>query len=320
MSIYWCYKFSLNEGKSAIHYRKFSLTTKDPVIPTLSLCFKNPFLQDRLTAFGMNEESYLSFLAGNSFDKKILNIDFNSVTMNITDYIKEYQVFFKNGSKQEIDAKIIQNTNANWISNTFNGFIFDRFYKCFSFNIPKIRNLRIFRIKLSNNIFKDGLRPTDHKFSAWIHLPQQLLLASNTEKWTWPYRASKSIYKTRFLVKSFEIYEMRNTRESACNENWKNFNDWALKMFETEVGCRSPYQIIDQYHKMCDSQDQIHQFFNYQSLVADDKFLMPCNTLENLRMEFLETESEEAIIEDFGYSFIGIYFYMSSYKEITNTR
>ena len=71
---------------------------------------------------------------------------------------------------------------------------------------------------------------------------------------------------------------------------------------------------------MCDSQDQIHQFFNYQSLVADDKLLMPCDTLENLRMEFLETESEEAIIEDFGYFFIGIYFYMSSYKEITNTR
>ena len=87
MSIYWCYKFSLNEGTSAVHYRKFSLTAKDPVIPTLSLCFENPFLQDRLTEFGTKEESYLSFLDGNSFDKKILNIDFNSVTMNITDYI-----------------------------------------------------------------------------------------------------------------------------------------------------------------------------------------------------------------------------------------
>ena len=70
MSIYWCYKFSLDEGTSAINYRKFSLLSEDPIVPTLTLCFKNPFLRDRLTDLGTNEDSYLSFLAGKSFDEK----------------------------------------------------------------------------------------------------------------------------------------------------------------------------------------------------------------------------------------------------------
>ena len=252
--------------------------------------------------------------------KKLLNIDFNSVTLNITNYIKEFRVHFNNGSKLNPDSIILQKMKNSGLSNTFNGFIFDRFYKCFSFHIPKINNLQIFRVHLSNKLFKDGIRPIDDTFSAWIHLPQQFLLPSNYEKWTWPYRSGKLFYKTRFIVKSFEIYKKRDTEQNDCTENWKDFNNRTMELFEKEIGCRSPYQIFDKTHKICESQDQIRRSFNYRSLVADGKYQMPCNTLENLHMEFLETEIKEVEIEDFGHFAIGIHFLMSSYKEITNTR
>lgn len=320
MSIYWCYRFSLNEGTSAINYRKLSLLSEDPIIPTLSLCFKNPFLQDRLSEFGTNEDDYLSFLEGEYFDKKMLSIDFNLVTINITKYIKGYHVAFNNGSKLNSDSIIIKKMKDNCLSNTFNGFIYGRFWKCYSFHTPKINNLQIFRVRQSNKLFKDGLRPMDDTFSAWIHLPQQFLLPSNTEKWTWPYRVKKSIYKSRFLIKSFEIYKKRNTETNTCTENWKIFNNWTMELFEKEIGCRSPYQIIDKTYEICDSQDEIRRSFNYRSLVADGRYQMPCNTLENLHVNFLESEIKGVERKDFGHFQIGIHFIMSSYKEITNTR
>ena len=159
LCIYWFYTFSLNEGKSEVQYIRFSPESSVTNVPTMSLCFGNPFLKDQLSRYGTNEDSYLSFLEGKSFDEKMMNINYHLVTMNITDYIKEYQIFFKNGSNVKIDTTLIPLTNEVYVSNSFNGFILGgntAFYKCFSLDIPKIKDLMIFRILLSNKIFKDG--------------------------------------------------------------------------------------------------------------------------------------------------------------------
>ena len=82
---------------------------------------------------------------------------------------------------------------------------------------------------------------------------------------------------------------------------------------------------------MCDSQDQIRRFFDYQAMIADGIYQMPCNTMENIIVDFLETidgeseavESQDKLLNDnkgFGYFWIGIGFYASSYKEVINKR
>ena len=79
---------------------------------------------------------------------------------------------------------------------------------------------------------------------------------------------------------------------------------------------------------MCDSQDQIRRFFDYQAIIADGKYQMPCNTMENIIVDFLETidaesESQDKLLTDnkgFGYFWIGIGFYATSYKEVINKR
>mgnify|MGYP001431180516 CR=1 FL=1 len=62
-----------------------------------------------------------------------------------------------------------------------------RFRKCFALNIPKIQNLYVFMIILSNNMFINtlGERPTLFGFKTVYHLPQQYLLHGENEKWQW---------------------------------------------------------------------------------------------------------------------------------------
>ena len=322
MCIYWIYLFNLNEGKSEINYRKFAPESIDAVVPTLTLCLDNPFLNDRLADFGTDNNSYFSFLAGKSFDKKMLRIDLDLVTSNITHHVKDYQIIFRNNTYVRYEKK------ESWISNNFNGIVFNRFYKCFSLHIPKLKDLVVFRVRLSNKIFRNGVRPT--KFlMAYIHMQQQFLTPGNRDKWTWPKKGKKSFYKTRFLIQSYELYKKRNTKQNHCSENWKNFDTWILKSFEKEVGCKNPYLTYDKTLKMCESKDQIHRFANFPAIVNDGKYPMPCNRMENLGFEFLETKDDtdvdvlNKLRKDnggFGYFWFGINFRASSYKEISNTR
>ena len=71
---YWCYKFGLDEELSVIHYTKF-FDTNDDVFPTVSLCFRNPFIEGRLATYGINGSLYFDFLAGNLFSKELMRVN-----------------------------------------------------------------------------------------------------------------------------------------------------------------------------------------------------------------------------------------------------
>ena len=320
---YWFYKFQLNEGTSVVNFKKFSPESRVDNIPTISLCFDNPVLNDSLAEYGTDQDDYLSFLEGKSFNEKMLKIDYNYVTLNITNYIKEYQIFFKNGSSVKISQALMQHKTDIYTSNSFNGYIlgaYTAFYKCFSLEIPNMKDLMIFRMLVSNEIFRDGLRPVKYKFKTYLHLPQHFLMPGYDYKWTWDYMSRKSIYKTRFIVRSYEIDRKRNTNENFCYENWNNYDTWVLKQFENEVGCRSPYTLNDGSQKMCKSQDEFRRSYFYRGIVADGKYPKPCSTMESVRMEFMESKGEDVTNEQYGHFWFGIYFYLDSYKEIVHIR
>ena len=96
---YWCYQFSRNEDLTVVQYKEFK-GTKEGIFPTASFCLGDNFvlLKEKLDQYDVNETSYLSFLKGNLFDNKMLSINFSYVTIDITDYIKGYRLYFKNGS------------------------------------------------------------------------------------------------------------------------------------------------------------------------------------------------------------------------------
>ena len=113
MCAYWGHKFTLNKDYSVITYKTFDGEVGD-IHPTISLCLKNPFLEDRLAGCGVNVSSYLSFLKGDHFEESMLNIDYNNVTIDISDYIKGYRIFFSNGSISKFDSRFSKRKIKRW--------------------------------------------------------------------------------------------------------------------------------------------------------------------------------------------------------------
>ena len=93
--VYWVYKYRLDEDLSVITYQKFYEREND-VYPTVSLCFNNPFLAQSLADIRVNESAYLGFLTGQYFSEEMLEIKYENVTIDISNYVQGYMMYFLN--------------------------------------------------------------------------------------------------------------------------------------------------------------------------------------------------------------------------------
>ena len=149
------------------------------------------FSSEVLLKHGTDKKSYLAFLEGKEFEKEMLNITYTSLTINLIEHIKGYRVYFRNGSYDNFDSNLTVDQKKTLIFNSFNGLIgsYGYFCKCYSLVVPRIKDLRIFRILISNKVFPNGERPKKYFFRTFMHLSNHFLLSTNTEKWTWPDRS-----------------------------------------------------------------------------------------------------------------------------------
>ena len=99
------------------------------------------------------------------------------LTFQIT--LKGIDFPFENGSRIQYNSHLNREQIKKLIYVSHNGVQdFDGgVYKCFALEIPRIPNLLIVRILLSNNIFPNGERPMIGGLRAIYHLFQQFLLA-----------------------------------------------------------------------------------------------------------------------------------------------
>ena len=105
LSAFWLYKYTLNEDLSVFEYKQF-YKTEDDVFPVLSLCFRNPFLTEKLRQnHGINELTYLSFLQGKNLTTKMLEIDYDKITLELTDYLTQYTISYRNNSHQSFQSE-----------------------------------------------------------------------------------------------------------------------------------------------------------------------------------------------------------------------
>ena len=216
---YWCYQYSLNDDLSVVRYKEFQVTNDD-IYPTASFCLGNPFLKKKLTVYGVNDTAYLDFLRGTSFTKGMLNINFSDVTIDITDYIKGYELYFKNetGILFTSDLTLQQKTKLTYTS--FIGFGYDNIlYKCFALEIPSVIDLSSMRILLSNEIFPNGMRPTTDFLTTFTHSSKQFLLSKNTERWVWPYRSNDECYTMWIHVHGVDVVMKRDKKQQPCNKD-----------------------------------------------------------------------------------------------------
>ena len=69
-------KYNANEDVSQNNFQNFHQDGEDNVYPSVTLCLANPFLDDKLKAYGdgINISSYSDFLRGDIWDERMLKV------------------------------------------------------------------------------------------------------------------------------------------------------------------------------------------------------------------------------------------------------
>ena len=76
--------FIQNDDLCEVSFKRFHSDT-DSIYPAITICLNTPFVEERFQKVSstINSSSYESYLAGNHHvDKRLMNIDYNNVTMS----------------------------------------------------------------------------------------------------------------------------------------------------------------------------------------------------------------------------------------------
>lgn len=244
---FWCYQYVQDDDLSLIDYTEFEAA--DDLYPVLSMCFEEPILDKKLNEShpNLNQSYYLKFLKGEIYDEKLRNIDYDNVTMNIMDYVEDYDVVWQNGTKLTYDGSNPVARKIPYV--TYSGFHNRYLVKCFGteFQMEHLKYVRrsssVYNQSIYQN-FPNGSRPTDGRFSTFFHYPNQFLLSMSTGKYGWRSTVNngKSNYNMSFTIKLMEVLRRRDKRKEPCLTNWKKFDESVMTHTQERIGCRAPYQ------------------------------------------------------------------------------
>ena len=323
--IYWIYEFSLNKDLCSISYKRYHDTNEDSY-PLLSLCFKNFISESELQKQNppIKLSSYLDFLKGNSFDSNLSNIDYKSITKNISDYLIKYFV-------EERDV-----FGPKWVSKNKDLFELSyvgrwshslAFLTCHSLKIQQKSNFKLIQIFLSNSIFPNKTRNPENGMITVLHYPNQILSSGNPIRWSWSRRENYNKFVMRFKVDNIEVIKRRNKARQPCHENWKHYDDAVLEEYLSKTGCRLSFHKMDANLSLCSNASGAAKdvWMNSPSIEMTNN-IQPCRSMIKMDYRFEETyiaheieKSEQRDELEHAFS-IKLSFNNPYFKEITQER
>ena len=314
---YWLYFFALDEDICLVDYKEY-YDTPTHTFPLLSICLKNPFSNEKFSRESdeINPESYVSFLQGTHFNAKMTNITYKSVLLNISEYVNQYWIEWRNGNAELFS---ISKKPREIFRSSFSGFYGSRFYNCYSLQIPHDKAIMAFQVELKNDIFPLGIRDNNYSTFTLLHAPNQLLTSGQTLKFTGPMRKANDSYALRFKVKGVEILKRRNKRLQQCHENTKNYDFVIIEEHAKRVGCSPPYHDRIDGMPVCATKEKIaasrfsFRFDNYG-------VQPPCEGIEKIYYTVEEDEMEGTDWINPGNFWIGSIIHDPKFKEIIQKR
>lgn len=291
-------KFLEDGSISSIQYKKFHHTSPDHIYPSFSWCIINPFLENELNKYGdgINVTSYSYFLKGLYWDDRMVDIDFDNVTVSLSDnlywinsYLHDYTKYFYNHALKEYDS-------LGWNPIFYISFRSSH-RKCFTFDIPLVEDklVWIFDVKVDNKFFKDNVRPDryqyDAGFYAYFHYPGQRFTSGYTIKYDWEAKSNQSNpYMMSFDVKDIEVTINRNRPQDPCIEDWRNYGKVLMDDIMLKAGCKPPHWKTSHKIPMCSKPEQMVYFEDQPSTTKVESFGPPCNVIQSLQYTYEENE------------------------------
>ena len=155
------YKFLKNDNLSIIEFKKFHLGNLDRIYPSISICVINPFLGHELKRYGedINVTSYSYFLQGLHWDDRMLDIDFDNVTISLDDNLKFVWLILHNTTHyfyNHGEGVLYKDYKypTRWIPHFYVSFR-SSIRKCFTFDIPFMKHQPVlwFIMDIANKFF-----------------------------------------------------------------------------------------------------------------------------------------------------------------------
>jgi hypothetical protein len=302
LTFYCIHKYNLDQSVSQVDFKAFHKDKQD-LYPSLSLCFEHSVLQEKITQHyeGAKKSIYKTHLSGHMLDeylnKRYLNIGYEKVAINFTDYLDEVYILLGNGT-----TMIHQNSkNFTTIKDKYTPGRkisripvvtmknVDSWNRCFTFEVPFIhqQNIEYFRISMNKSVFPSGFL---NGFRTQISYPNQLMRSGSTAKSDWNKMYNEDDDEKDITLKleieNMRVINQRNTQRNPCHAEWLNDDQKLFEQMFKEVGCVAPYLHLGVNKPICTRQKQLTIWRDtltrfYQTPIS--KEINPCRVIRNVR-------------------------------------
>ena len=292
--IYAMYRFSKDEDTTLVRVTKFH-SSKDAIYPSISFCILQPFLEKQFKVYNdntINESSYTEFLDGKIWDERFLKVDYDNVTVSLTDYLLRAEFTFNDYDHHEMTTKTT--VTYQYVSYRSSK------QKCFTIDVPFWENkqLEIFVVNINAGIFQNRKRHS-RKDTNWmeiyLHFPGQRFTASYNLKDDFSSRQNKTTNNVmQFNTRNIEVLTRRNRIREPCEEDWRNYDIYVMKAMMKKAGCRPPHwkTIIDL--PICSRPDQMKSFARAPKPREIESFIIqPCKVLSDFDYKYEEYNSTD---------------------------
>lgn len=291
MTSYWFYKFVIeDEDLCLVDYIAVE-RANELSLPMVSMCFRNPFVDKKLKAISpdVNSTNYLQYLQGDIFDDKFNEIDYNTVTFNLSEYYYSEVVYWRNGSSSYFkdEADVVKKPYV-----IFSGFWYGGFLKCFGFelNDKYKKEIRYIIKSYKQNEFLDGFNREEKYLCVLFHYPGQFLLTFENFKRFRENRAKRSSYWLDLNIKGVEILKRRDKRGDRCMNDGESYDNLLLEEHVKKYGCKAPYQKTIETFPVCSSQNEIKQSLYEGANVKSNYYHVPCKGISKIDVDHSEND------------------------------
>ena len=256
---YWFYKFEIEDRDiGVVDFVPLDEGT-DINLPFVTLCFIDPFIDERLKNLtsNINEESYLQYLKGDLYDRRLQTLEYSSLTFDLGDYFMYAEDRWRNQSSFRNSSLSIEHKEV------FSGFYFNSFVKCFSLEFGMENNRYLKRIRFHYNLSKliSDWKPVlinateDSYLRVYykIHYPGHFLLGDYPAYFDLhPTSIFQSIY-----IEELELLRRRNTRKKKCLRKNTRYDSAVIDKYLLETKCRVPYLLMNRKVAPCNSGEKM---------------------------------------------------------------
>ena len=288
--VIWCIRtYTLDLDLTLLSQKNFG-DDVNLIMPVVSFCLHDPFIKEKFenSKLGSNVSylEYKKFVLGNIWDQKMLEIDFESVTKSIENYIVRYQVVWKSGLYNTYENMSVLPTFIKKPYPSYIGHILYSIVKCYAINIPM--NTSVLSVTFKTSIFPDGIRPSMDGLGVSFHYPNQFFKSINNMRISWS-KHIETQNKSLLMIlqmKAFEVTIRRNSRRQPCDKKWRAYDFSVAQNKYATAGCRPVYDIWNSSYLPCKSKEKMGLATSF--LGSENYKHEPCQSADKIDFEYRE--------------------------------